>query len=371
MKIVFLLQASSAVIRGGSEIQAEFIMEEALKSGHDAVMISDAGRGAVNGGDSFHIQLKHRSRIYAFMNFAALLKQLRRLNPDLIYQRWRIPYTGVAAWYCRRRKTRLVFNAAGRSDVQKNRVRLNVFFPFRLMNEILGRYGIRHADQLVAQTSEQARLFEQRFGRESVVIPNGHPVPEPPFTKASPPEVVWVANVKPVKRLELFLNLAHELRGTDARFLCIGRPADGPYRETVGHSFRRVANVEFLGELSLQETNERIARASVLVNTSRHEGFPNTFIQAWLRETPVVSMGVDPDDILTRHEIGFKSGDLEGMARDLRFLLDNPAVRAAMGRKARKYAAAHHDIRAIGRKYIELFTEIFPSPGEPDRKSSC
>jgi len=358
MRIVFLLQVSRSVAMGGSELQTEFIMNEALNSGHDAVMISDGGNGIAASGDGRHLLLKPRSRLYAFRNIPSLITLLKRLDPDIIYQRWRIPYTGVAAWHCRRRRARMVFNAAGRSDVLKNRVPLNVFFPFRLFNERLGRYGIRHADQLVAQTKEQARFFQSRFGRESIVIPNGHPVPEPPFSKSSPPEVIWVSNIKPVKRLELFLDLAHELRDVDVRFLCIGRSPQSAYERIIEKKIRTASNVEFTGELPLDETCEKIARASLLINTSRFEGFPNTFIQAWMRETPVISMSVDPDDILMKNGIGIHSGGFERMTRDVRDLLADSERRMKMGRRAREYAVARHDIRDIGRRYLELFSRL-------------
>ncbi len=53
----------------------------------------------------------------------------------------------------------------------------------------------------------------------------------------------------------------------------------------------------FCGAISQQEVNAELANAHVLVNTSLYEGFPNTFIQAWMRRTVVVSLNVNPDGI--------------------------------------------------------------------------
>jgi hypothetical protein len=44
-----------------------------------------------------------------------------------------------------------------------------------------------------------------------------------------------------------------------------------------------VQNLEYVGPVSLEEVNVWLARSSIFVNTSLpRQGFPNTFIQAWL-----------------------------------------------------------------------------------------
>jgi hypothetical protein len=44
-------------------------------------------------------------------------------------------------------------------------------------------------------------------------------------------------------------------------------------------------------------------QCKVFINTSKYEGFPNTFLQAWRRGIPVIS-SVDPDDVIQSKKLG-------------------------------------------------------------------
>ena len=41
-------------------------------------------------------------------------------------------------------------------------------------------------------------------------------------------------------------------------------------------------------------------KSKILINTSSFEGFPNTFVQAWANGVPVISLKVDPDNIIKK-----------------------------------------------------------------------
>ena len=60
---------------------------------------------------------------------------------------------------------------------------------------------------------------------------------------------------------------------------------------------RRISSTA--ARLSQAEVNALLEHTDLLVNTSDYEGFSNTFIQAWMRRVPVVSLRVDPDRLLS------------------------------------------------------------------------
>jgi glycosyltransferase involved in cell wall biosynthesis len=359
VKIVFLLQASSTVAKGGAEYQADLIMNEMIEAGHEITCISEMVEKPGPGlPDVEYRYLTSRGRRLALLNFSSLCKELDRIEPEIIYQRDRVPYTGMAAWYTKRHRCKMVFNIANVEGPKKNRVPLNKLFLFHFVNEHVGRYGIRNCSAIVAQTFDQKDDLQRNFGRDCVVIRNGHPVPPPPFEKSSPPVVIWVSNVKHIKRLDVFLDLAEELQDTPAQFVYVGRSSSDSYLKTLDERASSLDNVSHLGELPYDETNDMIAKASVLVNTSTSEGFPNTFIQAWLRETPVVSLTADPDGILKKHKIGLCSGSFEKFVSDVRSLIEDTNQRALFGKKSREYAVENHDIKKTGKKYLDLFEQL-------------
>lgn len=370
MKIVFLLQASSSVLKGGAELQADYIIRELLKHNpaYDICYVSDlikkeSGPRIEN---VRYVFLKSHGTKYSFLNTVPLVRILKDLDPDIVYQRWRTPYTGIAAWYTVNYGKKLIFEIASDQDLLKNRIPLNRNFAPKWISERFSRYGLRRADVIVCQSRDQQSSLKRVYGLESLLIPKGHPVPQGPFVKSSTPVVIWVANIKPLKQPEIFLELARSLAGIRAEFVLVGRPDTGAFQTKIVSRAEGLPNVRYIGELSQDETNDLIASSSLLVNTSLYEGIPNTFIQAWMRETPVVSLNIDPDDVMTRERIGFRSRTFDQLVNNVRFLLENEQERAAQGRKARQYAVENHDIHTLRRKYIELFEGLAPrDQGKP------
>jgi glycosyltransferase involved in cell wall biosynthesis len=88
---------------------------------------------------------------------------------------------------------------------------------------------------------------------------------------------------------------------------------------------REIPNVDFKGFLPLSEVDKHFLVAKLLVNTSEHEGFPNTFLQAWSKGVPVVSF-VDPDNLITRHNLGFVVDSLESMVEKVEEVLNGKTV---------------------------------------------
>jgi glycosyltransferase involved in cell wall biosynthesis len=121
-------------------------------------------------------------------------------------------------------------------------------------------------------------------------------------------------------------------------------------------SIAATPNLEFLGHRSAADVNQFLACASVFVNTSVHEGFPNTFVQAWLRDAVVVSLSVNPDRVLDSQGVGIHAGTEEGLEKSVRHLLTDPAARAAYAERARAYAQSTHSVRNIG-KLTEMIDE--------------
>lgn len=171
-------------------------------------------------------------------------------------------------------------------------------------------------------------------------------------------KVVWVANLKQRKRPEVFLKLAERFRESDYEFVMIGNIHDRSYGQMISNAQKICPNLKYLGGKSFKETDEILAGAMVLVHTCEPEGFGNNFIHAWLAECPTIALEFDPDGIIEREGIGFKSGTIEQMEKDLRFLMENPDILAAMGKKARQWALSNHQMAVNGPKYENFFKNV-------------
>ncbi|MBC8453669.1 glycosyltransferase family 4 protein, partial [PVC group bacterium] len=138
-----------------------------------------------------------------------------------------------------------------------------------------------------------------------------------------------------------------------------GRAGDKRYHAILKEKAEELSNLSYCGHLSLAKVNDLLSNASIFINTSLpREGFPNTFIQSWMRETPVVSLEFDPDGLIEKNGLGFLSGSASQLKRDVESLLENEENRGAMGRRAREYAINHFDINKTSQSHITAFQQL-------------
>lgn len=98
----------------------------------------------------------------------------------------------------------------------------------------------------------------------------------------------------------------------------------------------------------------------IYVNSSSFEGMSNTILEAMASSRPVVATDVGGNHELVREgETGFlvPSGDEAALANRLTRLLDDAALRAAMGADARKVAARDHPITRTVERYNAMYLE--------------
>jgi glycosyltransferase involved in cell wall biosynthesis len=280
----------------------------------------------------------------------SLTRALDAIRPSLIYQRVGGAYTGICAHYARRHSIPLVWHVAHDTDVSPStldpaRNVLRVGLEKWALN-----FGARNATRIIAQTAHQAALLQSHFGRTAdAIIPNFHPPAAEIIDKSGPLTVLWVANLKSWKRPEVFVRLAQSLQDRPAvRFVMIGAseaaPGNPSRQEALMRAIESTPNLEYVGRRSHAEVNARLARAHIFVNTSTHEGFPNTFIQSWLRDAAVVSLSVDPDHVLEKERAGILAGSEPALAAAVRTLIDDPRLRESYVVRGRAHAVARHSL---------------------------
>jgi glycosyltransferase involved in cell wall biosynthesis len=277
----------------------------------------------------------------------SVLRALKRADADVYYQSCAGVATGLVAWHCRRRQRRFVFRLAHDTDCVPGQQIIR-FWRDRKIYE----YGLRRADFIAAQSVQQADLLRRHYGLASTVI---NMAVELPSARNSDRDidVLWVNNIRGFKRPALLIELATRL--PTRRFVMIGGVVPGNealYAEIesrAGHC----PNLEFLGAVPYSRVNSYFDRAKVFVNTSEHEGFPNSFLQAWVRAVPVVSF-FDPDGLIRRLGLGDAPQDLESMAAAIEGLLSDEGRRIVTADRCRTYALENYSPEAVARRYVAL-----------------
>lgn len=288
-------------------------------------------------------------RRYAlFFDSNKLYSTLKHLSPDVIYQRVGCSYTGVASRYAKYFGCKMIWHIARDTDLMAFEGGLSPISSIKYIEYMLLQYGIKNSQKIVAQTKFQDDLLYERYNRRAdVIVPNFHHFPTEDIKKEMPIRIMWVANLKPYKRPELFIKLANDCQDLkNVKFIMIGQPQHSKsWIDKLLGQINDVKAIEYIPEASFDKVNELLSYSHVFVNTSLYEGFPNTFIQAWMRQVPVVSLSINPDGVFDDQGIGFCSNSYENLVKDVKKIVLDSDLRLSMGIEAQKYAMETHSMR--------------------------
>ncbi len=287
--------------------------------------------------------------------WTSLLHALRCADADLYYHNCAEYVTGQIALFCRRHGRRFVYSVASDPECDP---RLPMLATWR--ERWLYRYGLRQADLRIVQTQHQQRLLAQGFGLEAIVLPMPCEAPAvfcpPPRPPAVGARVLWVGRLAPVKRLEWLLALAERM--PHLRFELIGqRDADARYLDPLLARLEALPHVHWHGSLPLARMPVVYRSGALLLCTSRYEGFPNTFLEAWAHGLPVVST-VDPDGLIASHGLGAVAGDIAGLEGAIRALLEEPGRWQAASQRARRLFLERHELSRVMPRFEAAFAAL-------------
>jgi glycosyltransferase involved in cell wall biosynthesis len=320
-----------------------------------SIVVHDEGQGAMRMVDGINAIAAHkRNAGFPVLRFihpraSKLISALTAADADVYYQSPAGAFTGITAWFCRMANRQFIFRVASDSDVSPAHERIRFWRDRKLFE-----YGMRRADLIAAQTDSQVQALERNHGLESSVVNMMVEPPRRDFSQVKDIDVLWVGNLRSVKRPELALELARQL--PDLKFSIVGGPMPGgeTYYADMCAAAQRLPNVTMHGAVRYSETGALFDRAKLFLNTSSVEGFPNTYLQAWIRGVPVVTF-FDPDSLVSRMQLGRVPESLDAMREAIRGLLDGDVYRETIGRRARDFAAREYT-SAVAARYLELLT---------------
>jgi glycosyltransferase involved in cell wall biosynthesis len=347
---------------GGAEVQQVLLAKELKNNGFDvSFIVADYGQNDLEIIDDIKAFKVKSSFISGIIS---LIKAMNLVNADLYYQRAAGYITGIIALYCILKRKKCIYSISSETDVDGTHIKETYIkhLPslIRSFYKCLYKFGIQNADCIIAQNENQKKLLKKTFKRDSIVIKNGHFLPDERPKKDMPPIVLWVSAINNWKQPELFLKLAEAI--PTAKFQMIGGPSgDKKFYEKIEDLANKIQNLDFVGFVPFHEINQYFDRASILINTSPKEGFPNTFIQAWARYVPTVTLNADPDGVICRYRLGFHSRTCEKLVSDVKLLLGDEVLLDELGMNARRYAEKEHDIKKIVAEYEKVFSKLITS----------
>jgi glycosyltransferase involved in cell wall biosynthesis len=347
---------------GGEAIQHVLLARAWRDLGHEVSMIvHDEGQGARRVHEGIRAIAAHsrnggiRGLRFFHPRATRLLSALMAADAEIYYQSPAGAYTGITGWFCRATDRRFIFRVASDSDCETEHGRLQFWRDRKLYN-----YGLRRAHLVAAQTDYQARMLRENHGIDSHVVNMMVETPRPGASAAKDIDVLWVSNFRSLKRPELALELARQL--PQVKFMLAGGPMPGgqTYYDDMKAAAARLPNVIMKGAVRYRDTGDLFDRAKIFLNTSAIEGFPNTFLQAWIRGVPVVTF-FDPDGLVQRVPLGRVATSVDDLREAIRGLLESDEDRQLLGRRAREFAQREFT-GGVAARYLELLDQQAHAP---------
>jgi glycosyltransferase involved in cell wall biosynthesis len=347
---------------GGAQRQQYIISKELKNKGHQiSFIVGDFGQNSVETIDQIKFingaPTQSSNVLSDGKSLIELVWSMSTANSDLYLVRGS-PKLATATYYIAQMLRKpFIFRLANDSDVDPQYLEEKYSKPMRYLfqNTISG------AAEVMVQTNRQKNMLKQRMDINPLVVPNGYDVP--PSEELVPHKdregILWVGSSdQEQKKPERFLELADQLPNKSFKMISKPLPTDKGYHKILQQKAEKRSNLLFLGEISPNKVHKHYQKAKFLVNTSDYEGFPNTFLEAWRYETPVISLYFDPDDLLKSTDIGIHSEDMTNMIDDVVYLNESVDERMKMGKAGRNHVVENHSLERVVDKYEKIFHQI-------------
>jgi Glycosyltransferase len=346
---------------GGSAVQTYGWIRGLMEEGHEVYVMTNTHGNALLKEDCRNIRLVPtyqrnkgiRWLRWLYYRIPYTYKKLKAIKPDYLYLSipgWTSAVFGIMCYLL---KIKYIQRISNDNQLDTRFQKEYSTFHYLLLNA-----GLRLSHHILCQNNLQLQIVEKKYpGKPAIKISN------PVYLKNDGPAgeyhsrryIAWVGIFRPQKGLKLLYQIASILKNEE--FHVAGKESVNCDDETWYYleKLRALPNVKFSGFLQRKDVLPFLANARFLLNTSRYEGFSNTFLEAWSVGTPVISgANVNPDSLITRHELGIVYDDVFEMCKQ--YAAITPELYQLMSNNAREYVWRNHGYTVLARKLISYLS---------------
>lgn len=332
---------------GGLAIQMRYWAETFVRKGWE-VYAPTYNKKRIYNGISF-FKYHNIPKVGVLTEYIFTLYHLLHIKPDLILLRGARRQLGSVAIFAKTLKIKVVFLGASDADFKPEEELIND----RKSRKIY-RVGIRKTSYFVLQNNNQRECLCKNYGeKKCIIIPNIWPTNNDNNTSnVRDIDFLWVGNFRELKRPQWFIQLAKE--NPKYKFVMVGGSANGSQLyKNCEEMTKHCPNLEFLGRTDFDDVNKLFERAKIYVCTSEIEGFPNTFLQAWSNNIPVIT-SFDPSGIIGKKNIGICIDTQEQLQSEAIGLLSDKNAYTEIKNNIEEYFKTSHNTDTMYDRIISM-----------------
>lgn len=147
-------------------------------------------------------------------------------------------------------------------------------------------------DIFICQTSLQLKNLK-KYNQPKYIIPNPI-IMNKEVTYKNNNFILWVGRNHKVKGIDILEKIIRDLSNINFKIIGINKS-----EIDLKHK-----NAEILGRIDTRAINKYFNEASIYINTSYTEGYPNAVLESFNNKTPVITYNTDPDSLLKKSKGG-------------------------------------------------------------------
>ncbi len=330
---------------GGAAVQMVFWAKTFEENNWEVYSFSERKNSIING--IKFIKFPSINKLGVFLELFLSLFFILKISPDVIIRRGasrNLFFTAFSAWIlCKK----LIFMGAHDTDFVPG----NEIIDSKL-NKILYQIGVSFTNLFIVQNTNQSEsLFRNYKKNDYLLIPN---IWKKKLSKSkkitlSKKYFLWVSNFNARKRPKWFIQLAKE--NPLKEFVMVGGPGNLALFNKCQLDSHKIKNLLFYGPKRFSFTNSLFSEAQIFYCTSESEGFPNTILQAWSNNVPVIST-FDPSNIIKSKNLGIIVSSEEELKKATENLLTNLELYNNIQINIKNYFKQTHDSQSAYEKLI-------------------
>ncbi len=283
-----------------------------------------------------------------------LIKAIKDFKPDHIYQACAGFETGLAAILSKLFKIPFIYRVANDTDTDGRYKNL-----LSSHQKLFYHFGLRHASHVVCQNNYQFNNLKKMGVKGKMKIIHNPfyfndliPTEVKPLCERN--YISWIGIFQRQKNLMGLYDIVAKLPWL--QFKIAGTASNknlDPNTKKALSLLKKCTNVEFDGYVTGEKKYAFLANSIALLNTSHHEGFSNTFLEAFAFGTPVITTSkVDPDNIIADNTLGFVREDIDDLVNDIKniFHVDYSTI----SNNCRKYLIENHNPENLSSELLKF-----------------
>lgn len=349
---------------GGAAVQSFVWIRALIKLEHEVVILKDPADlreikpewSALSVVPTYDSSKGLKWLRWIYYRFPDIYQLLKREKPDYLYESNPGWISFYIAWMCEKLKikyiARIPLDAQLDHRYRETHSRSHIFF----MNKGLGMAKI-----ILCQNDYQMQLVNQKFpGQTTLKIHNPFIFDSQDYQEDNLPKkryIAWVANFRFQKNLKLLYEIAKRLK--EEEFRIVGSTSQMTDTESAFYleKLKKLPNVQIEGFFEREKIMSFLRNAKFLLNTSRYEGFSNTFLETMHVGTPILTTyNVNPDKIIGDNHLGILYRDVDDLETQLKRL--NTVSYLQLSQNCRKYVRENHDYLRLTKKLLSKLKEL-------------